>query len=581
MNLVMTNKSIPETPPPVEVTPESDTESTESFGALLSQFEQSRAHKPEDRAKQLEGTVISVSADSVFLDIGFKVEGILSRGAFENNGEGIAPGDRFPVSVKGRNEEGYYELSRLRIAPVTDWASLEDAFAQKSAITGRVTAVVKGGLSVDVGVRAFMPASRSGTRDAGEMEKLVDQEITCRIIKLDVAEEDVVVDRRVIAEEQARALEGSRYSELKEGDTVSGQVRSLTSYGAFVDVGGIDGLLHISDISRGRVNKPEDALSVGQELQVKILKIDTEGRRVSLGLKQFQPEPWDSAAERYKTGQRITGTVARLTDFGAFIELEPGIEGLIHVSEMSWVKKVRKPSDILKQGDTVEVVILSVNRDARRISLGLKQALGDPWAEVPRRFPVGSVIEGPVVRLMKFGAFVQLTEGVEGLVHVSEISAEKHINHPQDVLRVGQVVKAQVLGIDTDKCQIKLSIKQLVPTSIDEYLVEHAEGDVVSGRILEQKSKHSSEQSPGLTIVELGEGVHATCRMAVSTPAEQEHKSEAQVDLSSLTSMLQARWKGGAPSTASKPETLQAGQVRSFRIVKLDREAAKIEVELA
>jgi small subunit ribosomal protein S1 len=577
----MTNKSIPETPPSVEVTPESDTESTESFGALLSQFEQSRAHKPEDRAKQLEGTVISVSADSVFLDIGFKVEGILSRGAFENNGEGIAPGDRFPVSVKGRNEEGYYELSRLRIAPVTDWASLEDAFAQKSAITGRVTAVVKGGLSVDVGVRAFMPASRSGTRDAGELEKLVDQEITCRIIKLDVAEEDVVVDRRVIAEEQARALEGSRYSELKEGDTVNGQVRSLTSYGAFVDVGGIDGLLHISDISRSRVNKPEDALSVGQELQVKILKIDTEGRRVSLGLKQLQPEPWDSAAERYKTGQRITGTVARLTDFGAFIELEPGIEGLIHVSEMSWVKKVRKPSDILKQGDTVEVVILSVNRDARRISLGLKQALGDPWAEVPRRFPVGSVIEGPVVRLMKFGAFVQLTEGVEGLVHVSEISAEKHVNHPQDVLRVGQVVKAQVLGIDTDKCQIKLSIKQLVPTSIDEYLAEHAEGDVVSGRILEQKTEDLSEQSSGLTIVELGEGVHATCRMAASTPAEQEHKGEAKVDLSSLTSMLQARWKGGAPSTASKPETLQAGQVRSFRIVKLDREAAKVEVELA
>ena len=524
----MTNKSIPETPPSVEVTPESDTESTESFGALLSQFEQSRAHKPEDRAKQLEGTVISVSADSVFLDIGFKVEGILSRGAFENNGEGIAPGDRFPVSVKGRNEEGYYELSRLRIAPVTDWASLEAAYAQKSAITGRVTAVVKGGLSVDVGVRAFMPASRSGTRDAGEMEKLVDQEITCRIIKLDVAEEDVVVDRRVIAEEQARALEGSRYSELKEGDTVSGHVRSLTSYGAFVDVGGIDGLLHISDISRSRVNKPEDALSVGQELQVKILKIDTEGRRVSLGLKQLQPEPWDSAAERYKTGQRITGPVARLTDFGAFIELEPGIEGLIHVSEMSWVKKVRKPSDILKQGDTVEVVILSVNRDVRRISLGLKQALGDPWAEVPRRFPVGSVIEGSVVRLMKFGAFVQLTEGVEGLVHVSEISAEKHINHPQDVLRVGQVVKAQVLGIHTDKCQIKLSIKQLVPTSIDEYLAEHAEGDVVSGRILEEKSEHSSERSSGLTIVELGEGVHATCRIAASTSGRTRAQERSQ-----------------------------------------------------
>jgi len=568
----MINESTPETPATVESTPEPLAESTESFGALLSQFEQSHSHKSEDGTKQLEGTVVSVSVDSVFLDIGFKTEGVLLRTAFENNAEGVVPGDRFPVSVKGRNAEGYYELSRLKVAAVKDWSSLEESFAQKTAIVGTVTGVVKGGLSVDVGVRAFMPASRSGVRDAGEMEKLVGQEITCRIIKLDVAEEDVVVDRRVIAEEEARALETSRYAEVKEGDVISGQVRSLTSYGAFVDVGGIDGLLHVSDISRSRVNNPEDVLTVGQKLQVKVLKIDSESRRISLGLKQLQPEPWDSATETYKVGQRITGTVTRLMDFGAFVEVEPGIEGLIHVSEMSWIKKVRKPSDILKQGDTVEAVILSVNQAERRLSLGLKQALGDPWADISKKFPAGSAIEGPITRLTKFGAFVQLTEGVEGLVHVSEISAEKHINHPQDVLRAGQIVKAQVLAIDTEKRQIKLSMKQLVPTSLDEYLEEHKEGDVVSGRVVEQSSGH--------TIVELGEGVRAICRTTASAPAQVESKSEAKPDLSSLTSMLQARWKGKA-TVAAQPEPLLAGQIRSFRIVKLDRDARKIEVESA
>jgi small subunit ribosomal protein S1 len=573
----MTNNSIPEISSTPEATPESTTEPTEStespesFGTLLAQFEQSHTRQAEDGAKQREGTVVSVSADSVFVDIGFKTEGVLPRTAFDNHAEGVGAGDKVLVSVKGRNEEGYYELSRLKLAPVTDWASLEEAFAQKSAIVGRVTGVVKGGLSVDVGVRAFMPASRSGVRDAAEMEKLVDEEITCRIIKLDVTEEDVVVDRRVIVEEQARSLEASRYSEVKEGDIVSGQVRSLASYGAFVDVGGIDGLLHVSDISWSRVNQPEDVLSVGQELQVKILKVDAASRRISLGLKQLQPEPWDSAADKYKVGQRITGTVSRLTDFGAFVELEPGIEGLIHVSEMSWVKKVRKPGDILKQGGTVDAVVLSVNQAERRISLGLKQVLGDPWSEVPLRFPPGSAIEGPIVRLMKFGAFVQLTEGVEGLVHVSEISAEKHINHPQDVLRAGQVVKAQVLAIDREKRQIKLSMKQLVPTSIDEYLDEHKEGDVVSGRLVEQSSDAA--------IVELGEGVRAICRATTNAPAAGEDKHEGKPDLSSLTSMLQARWKGSAAPV--KSEILQVGQMRSFRIVKLDRDAKKIELELA
>ena len=567
----MSNEIIPKSFSPTEAESEL---STESFGELLAQFEHSHSHNVDGGARQLEGSVVSVDAEFVYLDIGFKAEGVLPRSTFEDNAEGIKSGDRFPVSVKGRNAEGYYELSRFRVMQPTDWSSLEEAFAQKTAVVGMVTGVVKGGFNVDVGVRAFMPASRSGVRDATEMEKLVGQEITCRITKLDVTEEDVVVDRRVVLEEQALSLQQNRYSELKEGDIVSGQVRSLASYGAFVDIGGIDGLLHVGDISWSRVSSPEEVLSVGQQLQLKVLKVDSESRRISLGLKQLQPEPWDSAADKYKAGQRITGTVTRLMDFGAFVELEPGIEGLIHVSEMSWLKKVRKPSDILKPGDTVDAIILSVSAGERRISLGLKQALGDPWADALQKFPVGSTIEGPVTKLMKFGAFVQLAEGVEGLVHVSEISAEKHIDHPQDVLRAGQIVRAQILAVDIEKRQIKLSIKQLVPTVLGEYMEEHKEGDVVSGRVV--------EQSPESATVELGDGIRAACRVAANVASLPENKSVGGgADLSALTSMLQARWKGGEAPAGKQPEPLATGQIRSFRIVKLDRAAEKIELELA
>jgi small subunit ribosomal protein S1 len=292
---------------------------------------------------------------------------------------------------------------------------------------GTVTAVVKGGLSVDVGVRAFMPASRSGTRDARELEKLVGQEITCRIFELDVADENVIVDRRAVLEEQALAEGLNQFAALKEGEVVRGKVSRLASFGAFVDLGGIDGLLHVSDISWSRVGAPEDVLTVGQEIEAKVLKIDRESRRISLGLKQLQPEPWETATERYKAGDRITGTVTRLMDFGAFVEMEPGIEGLIHVSEMSWAKKVKRPSDVLKSGDTVEAVILSVQPAERRMALGLKQALGDPWADAAKKFPVGSAVEGTVTRMEKFGAFVQMSEGVEGLVHISEITAERRL----------------------------------------------------------------------------------------------------------------------------------------------------------
>ena len=568
----MANEGTPGTTPDSLNTPKAIDDSAESFGSLLSQFEKTHGGQSKTEGSQKDGIVISISSDSVFLDIGFKIEGVLSRGEFENNAQGVTVGDRFPVSVKGRNEEGYYALSRLKIAQPTDWSSLEQAYAQKAAVAGTVTSIVKGGLTVDVGVRAFMPASRSGTRDAADLEKLVGQEITCRIIKLDAAEEDVVVDRRVILEEQARQLEQERYAEVREGDIVSGLVRSLTSYGAFVDLGGIDGLLHVSDIAWSRVNNPEEVLTVGQRLQVKVLKIDADSRRISLGLKQLQPEPWDSAADRYQLGQRVNGTVKRLTDFGAFIEVEPGIEGLIHVSEMSWVKKVRKPADLLKLDDTVEAVILSINLAERRLSLGLKQALGDPWTVVPQKFPAGSVIEGPVTRLTKFGAFVQLAEDIEGLVHISEISAEKRINHPQEALKTGQIVRAQVLAIDLEKRQIKLSMKQLIPNDLDEYLEEHSIGDVVSGRLIECTENNA--------IVQLGEGIRANCAVRVKTEAAASSHSEAKLDLSALSSMLSARWKGETKALGAQSEPLHVGQVRNFKIATIDRDTKRISLEL-
>lgn len=557
--------------PDTKTTQNAAVENTESFGEIFSEYQKSHARKAEG-GKQIEATVIAVTVESVFFDIGFKSEGILPVSALQ--GETLKPGDKALVTVKGRDLDGYYELSRFKVERPMDWSALEKAFAEKTAVLGTVTAVVKGGFSVDVGVRAFMPASRSGVREAAEMEKLVGQEIRCRIIKLDVADEDVVVDRRAVAEEEERISRDRIYGQIKEGETVTGTIRSLTDYGAFVDIGGVDALLHVAEISWGRVNKPADVLSVGQQVEVKVLKLASEGdkRRISVGLKQLQAHPWDAVAGKYKIGDRVRGTVSRLVDFGAFVELEPGIEGLIHISEMSWARgKVRKASDVVKQGETVEVIVLGVNSAERRMSLGLKQALGDPWVDVPQRFPVGSGVEGPITSLTKFGAFVQLAEGIEGMVHVSDISAEKRINQPADVLRVGQVVKAVVLAIDPAKRQMRLGMKQLVPTGLDEYIEEHKEGDVVTGRMVDDSQAR----------VELGEGIFATCKAASKTPAAQAEESKpAKADLSSLSSMLQARWKTGSGGPP-KAEPVRAGQIRSFRISKLDRSAKKIEVDLA
>lgn len=541
-----------------------------SFGDLLLQYERSHSGTTDTGQKQLQGTVISVSEDSVLLDIGYKIEGILPLAAFENGGNEVHQGDTFPVSIQGRNEDGYYTLSRFRVAQPKDWASLERAFAEKSTIAGTVTAIVKGGLTVDVGVRAFLPASRSGARDAGELEALVGQTIRCRITKLDPADEDVVVDRRSVLEEEQRSARERRASEIREGDVVRGTVRSLMDYGAFLDIGGVDGLLHVSDIGWGRVHKPEDVLTVGQTVEAKVLKIDPATRRISLGLKQLQPDPWDTAAAKYKAGDRIHGTLTRVADFGAFVELEPGVEGLIHVSEMSWAKKVRKAGDLLHAGETVEAMVLAVDASERRISLGLKQALGDPWKDVDTKFPVGAQVEGPIASMTKFGAFVQLAEGVEGMVHVSEISAEKRIDRPQDVLKLGQTVKAQILAIDKAKRQLRLSMKQLAPSSLEDYLAEHRLGDIVTGRIM--------EIADNIAQVELGEGVHATCWMTSDDKAAAAPPSEP-ADLSSLTAMLAAKWKSGPAEAAGKRDAGRIGQIRSFRIAALDSVAKQIRLE--
>jgi small subunit ribosomal protein S1 len=562
--------------------PESEpAELEESFADIFSEFQ--RTHSRRDGSSQIRGTIVAVTPDSVLVDIGFKSEGILPLTAFAAAKEPPKPGDALQVSVKGRDEDGYYQLSLFRTAIPRDWTSLERAFTEKSIIVGTVTGVVKGGLHVDLGVRAFLPASRSGTRDAAEMEKLIGEEIRVRITKLDVQDEDVVVDRRVVTEEEALEGKARRYAEVQEGAVLDGTVRTIMDYGAFVDLGGVDGLLHISDIAWSRVANVADVLTVGQQLEVKVLKIDPESRRIALGLKQLQAHPWDAVAEKYHAGDRVRGVVTRLADFGAFVELEPGVEGLVHLSEMSWSKRVHKATEVVNLGDVIDAVILNINIAERRISLGLKQALGDPWVEASARLGPGSVVEGPVASITKFGAFVQVSEGVEGLVHISEIAVDRRLNHPSDLLRVGQVVRALVLELDKEKRQLRLSIKQLVPTSLDEFLAEHKVGDAITGRMATIEN--------GIAQVELGEGIRCICKLpAESSPAPEPIQAEpaGKVDLSALSSMLKTKWKTGssavdAASTKAKARDLEpasAGQVRSFRISAIDTESKRISLEL-
>ncbi len=537
-----------------------------SFGDILSEFEQSHHASGET----LEGTVVSVTPDGVFVDIGRKMDGMLPPDPAATGGRVLKPGDKLIVSIRGRDQEGNYTLSTVRIETPRDWSGLEAAFAAKRTIGGTVLEVVKGGLRVDVGVRAFMPASRSGARELADLEKLVGQQIECRITKLDTADEDVVVDRRIVLEELERAAKEEAFARIEEGAVIRATVRSLTDFGAFIDLGGVDGLLHVSEMAYSRTVKPADVVTVGDSIEVKVLKVNRETHKISVGLKQLAPDPWSLVAEKYQQGSRVKGKVVRVADFGAFVELEPGIEGLIHVSEMSWTKKSVRPADIVKAGDAVEVVVLGVNVADRRIALGLKQALGDPWEEALKKYPVGAVAEGPVTSLAKFGAFIDLGDGIEGMIHIGDISREKRLNHPNEALKMGERVRAQVLEVDRERRRLRLGIKQLEPTSIDEYIAEHKAGDAVSGRIV--------DTSGGRARVELGEGVFGHAKLAADK-AEEAAASDSKTDLSTLTAMLQEKWKSGG-GTATATEAPRAGQVRSFRIVALDAAQKKIDLEL-
>jgi small subunit ribosomal protein S1 len=577
----MDNLHTPESSPVITSTPAEDAlpnrEAAESsFGDILTQFEQEhKTEKAPDEPQTIDGVVVTVTPDGVFVDIGRKREGVLPP----SQAGALKPGDSVKVTVTGRDEMGNAKLSIHKVFVPTDFTSFEKALADKAVISGTVTELVKGGFRVDIGLPAFMPASRSGAREQADMEKLVGQQIECRITKLEIERDgndaDVVVDRRGVLEERAAAAREQAFGTLKEGAVVQGTVRSLTEFGAFVDLGGVDGLLHVAEMSYVRNAKPQDIVRPGDQIQVKILKINAQTRKISLGMKQLMPDPFTMAAQSLAVGQRIKGKVARTTDFGAFVELQPGVEGLIHVSEMSWSKKQKRPADIVKVGEMVDVVILGINTADKRIALGLKQALGDPWEEAKSKFPVGAIVEAPVTSLANFGAFVDLTDGIEGMIHIGDMVSGKRLEHPKEVLSVGKVVRAQVLELDQDRRRVRLGMKQLEPTSADTYIAEHQVGEQVTGRVVELREDRAK--------VELGEGVNATCRVPKPAPSEKPADRPATVDLGSLSAMLAAKWKQGGASaeSASGPESLGPGQVRKFRILALDPSTKRIEVELA
>jgi len=555
----------------------------ESFADILNEFEKSTRTAPTAKGKgkgpgkgrgrskpaasALHGTVVGVSGDFILIDYGAKSEGVIPAADLRDadGNLSVKRGDSFDVAITGYNSEGMATLSRVTGPRPRDWDGLMRAFENKEIIAGRVTASLKGGFSVDVGTRAFMPASRSGVRDAAEMEKLVGQEIRCRIIKLDVDDEDVVVDRRSVMEEEARQVRQNTLASLEEGAVVRGTVRSLADYGAFIDIGGVDGLLHVGDISWSRVSDPSTELTAGDVLDLKILKVDKQAGKISLGLKQMSPDPLEQALSTLNPGDRVTGEVTRLTDFGAFVEILPGVEGLIHVSEMSWTKRIQRPSDVLKKGERVEAVVLKVDRAASRLSLGLKQVLGNPWDTIKDRYPAGKIIEGKVTRLVKFGAFVEVEEGIEGLVHVSEFTSEKRIEHPSEVVKVGQVVRAMVLSADPETKRLKLGLKQLEPTAADHFAQQAQVGDRVSGRVLEVRGNK--------VIVELGEGVEGVCLVEEAATG-----GPAAGPSGSLAEQLAAAWRGGIKPAGPGPEPYRVGQVRSFTIKALDPAARKIDL---
>jgi small subunit ribosomal protein S1 len=515
--------------------------SNEDFGQLLDQFEQEQSALQEGEV--VRGTVVGITERGVLIDFGYKSEGIVNPAEFMENGEvTVKRGDEVDVLVKAmETSEGFPVLSRADAVRLRAWDDVEKAFNEGTPIKGKVIERIKGGLRVDVdGIPAFLPGSQVDTRPIRNLDSLRGKEIEAKVIKLNRKRSNVVLSRKAVLEEKNADKKGETLGQIEEDIIVEGQIKNLTDYGAFVDLGGIDGLLHVTDMSWGRLQNPAEMFKVGDSVQVKVLRFDRDRERVSLGYKQLLPDPWETIEERFPPNTRINGRVASVTDYGAFVELEPGVEGLVHVSEMSWSKRVKHPSKLVGPGDAVEVEVLSVDPKARRISLGMKQVQDNPWRTLAERYQVGDRVHGRVRNLTDFGAFIEVEDGVDGLVHVSDISWSRRIKHPGELLKKGQAVDAVITAIDPENRRMSLSIKDLEPNAWNDFVASHKPGDVVKGKIARFASFGA--------FVELGDNLEGLC-----------HVSEL------------------SDERVNKPEdAVQLGQEMDFKVLRIDAENRKI-----
>jgi small subunit ribosomal protein S1 len=503
----------------------------------------------------LQGRVLSVSEKEVIVDIGRKTEGLVPAAQFQlvDGRPNVKTGDTIEVMLDrtGSPVEGYILLSYDRPHRMHLWDDLEKASAEGTAITGKVVSKTKGGLAIDIGIVAFLPSSQIELRPVHNLDSYVGQEMPVRILKLNRKRGNAVVSRRVMLETEAVSRKTAALEHIHEDDTVSGVVKNLTEYGAFVDLGGIDGLLHVSDLSYGNVTHPSSVIHVGETISVKVLKFDREKERISLGLKQLHPDPWTTIDERYPPNARVIGRIVSVTDYGAFVELEPGVEGLIHISEMTWSRRMKHPAKVVKAGDQVEAVVLEIKPKDRRISLGIKQLEADPWTTVADRYSVGSVVEGRVRKLSDFGAFVEIEEGIDGLVHISDMSWTAHIKHPSELVKKGQIVQAVILNIDAPNRRLSLGIKQLQPDSWETFFRAYKVGDVVKGKVCRTAQFG--------VFVELMPGVEGLC-----------HRSEIADD--------SAR-RGGKSPSADEP-ALPMGEELDFKIIKMNEAQKRIGLSI-
>ena len=503
---------------------------------------------PPSRDELLEGRVLKISGNQVFIDVGSKSDGVAPLSQFTDfeGTTSIQPGDMVEVMIEeGRTSEGYIPLSHEKAARLKVWDRLERALEDQTTLSGRVTGKVKGGLSVDVGLIAFMPGSQIDVHPVRSADQFTGQMVPVKIVKVNRKRGNVVVSRKMAVQEEVTARKTVTAEAIHEGAILTGIVKNLTEFGAFIDLGGMDGLLHVTDISHGRVTHPSEVLHTGDEITVQVLKYDPAKERISLGMKQMTPDPWEGVLDRFAPGARVVGRVVTVTDYGAFVEMEPGIEGLIHVSEMSWSRRMKHPSKVVKPGDQVEAVVLEVHPKDRRISLGLKQLEANPWTTVEERYSIGSVVEGRVRNMTEFGAFIEIEEGVDGLVHISDLSWTKRITHPSELLRKGSIVQAVILGIDASHKRLSLGIKQLQPDAWETFFQQHHVNDRVSGKVLRLAGFGA--------FVELAEGIEGLC-----------HFSEVP------------GWSGRRNDAAP----LHPGEEREFGIIRLNQEERKIGLSL-